>query len=144
VAVCRGGLLGEQHDRTFSGPLLAISLDCPRPSDTPCLREELLGDDAMATIYAAHVQDGAASGRFALLTALAARLQRAELAAARSRMRLWAAQAGSGAEAAGGSLGDAEAEEDEQAVGLMSAAQLREMLGNEELAVLHNMQARAR
>ena len=83
----------------------------------------------LSSIHREHVH-GAASGRFALLRALSARVQRGALALAAARLRMCAAQAGLGAGAA------SQVPEDEAAVEAMSAAELEALLATEELCVL--------
>ena len=86
---------------------------------------------ALSAIYRDHVH-GVAEGRSEMLRAVAARLQRAELAAAAARVRLWAAQLG--VQVHPGLEGVAEGGELE----MMGGSQLEAWLGARQLALLHS------
>lgn len=87
---------------------------------------------------------GDSLGRFELLRMLSGRTIRAEIAVWASRLQLWASQLGIRGETEPSSL-DLQEELckcgmwiDERALEMMSAAQLREVLVNAELAALHD------
>ena len=85
---------------------------------------------------------GDSLGRVEVLRMLSGRIFRAEIAVWASRLQLWGAQAGIRCMPEGGALGLEEAYQcgmwiDERALEMMSFAQLREVLVNAELAMLH-------
>jgi hypothetical protein len=97
---------------------------------------------AFSDIHAEHVL-GDSVGRFVLLRALSARMIRAEVAVWTSRLQLWSSQLGLNVELEPNAA-DVEGLFtsgmwiDERALEMMSASQLREVLVNAELTMLHD------
>ena len=84
--------------------------------------------DALSRLHRCHAH-GAASGRFELLRAVTARVQRGALSLSAARLRLWVAQMGLQLEQ--------EPPVDTGALEVMSGRQLEDLLATEQLRLLH-------
>ena len=109
-----------------SAPLRVVAVACP-PRLRP--RERAVpASAALSSIHKAHAL-GRAEGRFEMLRALCAHLQRAAVFAQSRELELWAAQAGA--------LPNTAAATDEGALELMSGQQLHRVMQAEQLKLLH-------